>query len=88
MEKLGYACSAYAESLREFGTPRRLPESGDWILERLIPGSPFHDAIGCYPIFSCADWSKIRLDFENIGDELVSLSITMLPICVSFLRIW
>ena len=75
MLELGYACSAYAESLSEFGTPRRLVESGGWILERTIPDSPLRDAIGCYPIFSCADWSKVHLDFESMGDDLVSLSM-------------
>ena len=75
MQELGYACSAYAESLSEFGTPRKLVESGGWILERPVPYSSLRDAIGCYPIFSCADWSKIHLDFEDIGDELISLSM-------------
>jgi hypothetical protein len=75
MQELGYACSAYAESLSEFGTPQRLAESGGWILERTISDSRLRDAIGCYPIFSCTDWSKIHLDFENIGDDLVSLSM-------------
>ena len=79
MQELGYACSAYAESLSEFGTPRRLSQSGGWILERAIPGSLLRDAIGCYPIFSCNDWSKIHLDFDEIGDELVSLSMVPDP---------
>lgn len=79
MQKLGYACSAYAHSLSEFGTPRRLPESGGWILERPIIDSPLRDAMGCYPLFSCADWSKIHLDFEHLGDDLVSLSMVTDP---------
>ena len=79
MENQGYTGSAYAESLSEFGTPRVLPRSAGWILERSIPDSPFRDSMGCYPIFSCADWSKIHLDFEDIGDELISLSMVPDP---------
>ena len=79
MQESGYVCAAYAESLCEFGTPRRLEESGGWILERAIPGSSLRDAIGCYPIFSCSDWSKLHLDLENMGDELISLSMVPDP---------
>tara|TARA_R110002124_G_scaffold2530_2_gene16002 strand:- start:10704 stop:11606 length:903 start_codon:yes stop_codon:yes gene_type:complete len=79
MQELGYACSAYAESLGEFGTPRKLVESGGWILERAIPDSALRDAIGCYPIFSCSDWSRLHLDFDSIGDELVSVSMVPDP---------
>jgi GNAT acetyltransferase-like protein len=79
MQELGYACSAYAESLSEFGTPRQLVESGGWLLERAIPDTDLRDAIGCYPIFSCSDWSRLHLDFDALGEELVSLSMVPDP---------
>ncbi len=46
----GYLSSAYAESLAEFGRPRELAKCGGWILERKIPGTDLHDAMGCYPL--------------------------------------
>ncbi|HEY7253396.1 MAG TPA: GNAT family N-acetyltransferase [Methylomirabilota bacterium] len=75
----GYLHPAYAESLREFGTPRLLAESGGWILERPIPGSARRDAMGCYPFFACRDWSGLRADLERIGGDLVSLALVTDP---------
>jgi hypothetical protein len=75
----GYTHPSYAESLAEFGTPRRLPHCGGWILQRQIPGSPYYDAMGCYPLFTCRDWSQLHADLENVGDELVSLSLVTDP---------
>ncbi len=45
--KAGYLHPGYAESLAEFGTPRLLPRSEGWALEREAPGFPFRDAMGC-----------------------------------------
>ncbi|MFK8049351.1 MAG: GNAT family N-acetyltransferase [Halioglobus sp.] len=75
----GYACSAYAESWGEFGIPRHFAKSNGWVLERSIPDSTARDAMGCYPIFSCGDWSKLHSDIEDLGDELVSLSMIADP---------
>ncbi len=75
----GYMHPGYAESLAEFGTPRKLPHCGGWILERQIPGFPYHDAIGCYPLFACHDWLQFYADLEGIGNELVSLSLVTDP---------
>lgn len=69
----------YSESLMEFGTPRELPRCGGWILERQIPGESFRDVMGCYPLFTCQDWSQLYIDLEEIGDELVSLSLVTDP---------
>jgi GNAT acetyltransferase-like protein len=76
----GYSHSAYAASLEEFGTPRPLPRSGGWILERSIPGFPDHDAMGCYPLFACHDWSKLSADLDEIGKGLVSLVLVADPL--------
>ena len=75
----GYLNRQYAESLRIFGTPSELTGSKGWILERPIEGFDYHDAMGCYPIFVCQDWSQLRTDLENIGDGLVCLSLVTDP---------
>lgn len=69
----------YAESLMEFGVPRALPRSGGWILERQVPGKSSRDAMGCYPLLSCQDWSRLHIDLDEVGDELVSLSLVTDP---------
>jgi hypothetical protein len=75
----GYLHPGYAQSLAEFGTPRELPRSGGWILERQIPGFPYDDAMGCYPLFACQDWTQLHADLEDIGNDLVSLSVVTDP---------
>lgn len=76
----GYAGRRYAESLSEFGTPRELPCSRGWILRRSIPGSSFHDAIGCYPVFACEEWAALPDDLKRLENELVSLCIVTDPL--------
>ena len=75
----GYKHPSYAKSFMEFGTPRELPRSKGWILERQIPGFTYRDAMGCYPLFACQDWSQLYADLEDIGNELVSLSLVTDP---------
>ena len=75
----GYLNNLYAESLAEFGNPRQLPQCGGWILQRNIPGFNYYDAMGCYPLFTCRDWSKIHLDLVNLENELVSLGLVTDP---------
>lgn len=75
----GYAHAEYARSLAEFGNPRELPRCGGWILERQIPGFPYRDAMGCYPLFSCQDWSKLHADLEGLRNELVTLTLVADP---------
>jgi hypothetical protein len=75
----GYLHGLYGQSLSEFGKPRYLPESGGWILERSIPGSEARDAMGCYPLFACRQWSQLKVDLENIGDSLVCVSLVTDP---------
>lgn len=75
---LGYRDPGYADSLSEYGTPRRLAHSGGWILERSIPGTPHQDAMGLYPMLSCEDWAGLPADLEALREEgFVSL------LCVS-----
>ncbi len=65
MAVTGYLHPDYAESLREFGRPRLLPHSAGYLLERPIPGTAERDAMGCYPLFCCANWSALG---EDLGD--------------------
>lgn len=78
-EATGYLHHAYAESLTEFGRPVFLPASQGWILQRQIPGTPYHDAMGCYPLFTCRDWSRLETDLASIGTDLVSLALVADP---------
>lgn len=75
----GYLHPAYAASLREFGTPLELPASGGWLLVRQIPDSDLFDAMGCYPLFGCRDWSRLSQDFEQLRGALVSLALVSDP---------
>lgn len=74
----GYLHPLYAQSLAEFGTPRSLPASGGWILERPIAGFPHRDGMGSYPLFACPDWGRLYDDLEGLED-LVSLSLVTDP---------
>jgi hypothetical protein len=69
----------YAESLAEFGTPRELPYSGGWLLERVIPGFESIDAMGCYPLFACRDWSGLSMDMDDLEGKLVSVALVADP---------
>ena len=75
----GYSDPGYAESLSEFGRPCPLVASGGWILKREIPKTNAHDAMGCYPIFCCRDWSPLKDDLDKISEELVSLVLVADP---------
>lgn len=75
----GYLHPTYAGSHAMFGVPRVLPRCGGWIIERTIPGFGDTDAMGCYPIFACRDWSGLHLDIEELGSGLVSLALVTDP---------
>jgi len=75
----GYAHPDYAASLAEFGQPRLLPRSGGWLLEREIPDSSARDAMGCYPLFACQDWTALAADLADLGASLVSVVLVADP---------
>ena len=75
----GYLHPLYAESLSEYGTPRHLTRCGAWILQRPVAGFPYFDAMGCYPLFSCQDWSKLPLDLQDLDEDVVALSVVTDP---------
>ena len=76
---VGYLHPGYPKSFVEFGNPRKLSHSGGWIIERQIPGVPYKDAMGCYPLFICDDWSRLYSDLDEISNELVSLVVVTDP---------
>lgn len=75
----GYGHPGYAASLAAFGKPRLLARSRGWILERVIPNSPYHDAMGCYPLFACDDWSGLAADLEACAGDLVTVTLVADP---------
>ncbi len=76
---MGYLHSRYAESLAKFGTPLELSRCGGWILMRQIAGFNLTDAMGCYPLFACQDWSQLPADLEVLVGKLVSLALVTDP---------
>lgn len=80
----GYAHETYATSFADLGMPRRLPECGGWLIVRAIPGedtevSGLLDAMGCYPMFSCLDWTGLTCDLAAVGRDLISIAMVTDP---------
>lgn len=75
----GYLHPTYAESYSDHGIPYELPRCGGWLIKRQIPGFSDYDAMGCYPLFLCRDWSKLHEDLESLGTELICLSLMTDP---------
>lgn len=75
----GYLHPTYAESFAEVGIPHKLPRCGGWLIKRQIPGFSNYDAMGCYPLFLCRDWSNLKEDLDDLGTELICLSIVTDP---------
>lgn len=75
----GFLHPEYAASLAEFGAPRALTGSSAWLLERQIDGSPHRDAIGCYPLFCCSDWTRLEEDLAALQGVLVSVAVVTDP---------
>jgi Acetyltransferase (GNAT) domain len=77
---VSYAHAGYAESLAEFGTPRSLPRSGGWLLERQVPDGSARDLVGPYPLFSCSDWEGLQADLDELEGEAVSVVLVADPL--------
>jgi hypothetical protein len=75
----GYANRSYAFSLSEFGEPIHLPRSDGYLLKRSIPGTDLFDAMGCYPLFFCKDWTMLSADLDDLPEEIVSTSFVADP---------
>ncbi len=78
-ERSGYLHPAYASSFDDIATPRELPACGAWILERGIAGSNLRDAMGCYPLFCCRDWTRLPEDVAALAGQLVSFTLVTDP---------
>lgn len=76
---MGYASEAYGEACLDHGTPRRLSASGGTVLLRRIAGTPFMDATGCYPLFSCQRWDRLAADVSELARDCVSLVLVADP---------
>jgi GNAT acetyltransferase-like protein len=48
-------------------------------LRRTIPGFEAQDGMGCYPLFSCRDWSLLPVDMDALRGDLVSLALVADP---------
>jgi len=75
----GYLDQVYAESLSEFGTPRLLDQCRGWLLEREIPQTNERDAMGCYPLFACENWSHLKSDLQQLAGDLILVSLVTDP---------
>lgn len=59
--------------------PRLLPQSAGWLLEREIGETGARDAMGCYPLFACRDWSQLQSDLAQLEGELASVAVVTDP---------
>jgi hypothetical protein len=75
----GYLSPLYAESLAEFGAPLHLPQSDGWLLARPIPETVEQDAVGCYPLFKCGNWSALASDLELLATRIIAVSLVVDP---------
>jgi len=75
----GYVHPDYAAAFGDFGEPLSLPKCQGWLLKRTIPGTDHHDAMGCYPLFSCRDWAHLPQDLTDRAADLVSVSLVLDP---------
>jgi len=75
----GYQHPLYSKSLEEFGDPCELFRCKGYILKRLIPGFKCYDAMGCYPLFVCRDWTQLHIELQDLEGKIVSLSLVTDP---------
>lgn len=76
----GYQHADYAHSLENYGTPWELVHSKSWVIERAISNTPYHDAMGVYPLFQCQNWECLPDDLQTLRErELVSLVMVSDP---------
>ena len=79
MLRTGYLSPVYSASMNPFGLPVALLESGGFLLERLIPGTAYHDAMGMYPLLCCTDWSGLPADLVGLAGRVVSVVLVTDP---------
>jgi hypothetical protein len=75
----GYRHPAYVAAVADGGVPRSLQRSGGSVLVREIGTTAQWDAIGPYPVFSCADWDGLAEDLSELAHDLVSVALVVDP---------
>jgi hypothetical protein len=75
----GYLHADYAAALAEHGRPLALPRAGGWLLERRVPGADASDAMWCYPLLCCRDWTQLDADLSALAGELISVAVVTDP---------
>jgi len=68
----GYLHEKYAKSFEETSYPILLTNCQGWLLLRNILELSYKDAMGCYPLFCCNDWSKLYKDLDDLQSEIIS----------------
>ena len=79
IKPIGYASETFAEACRDYGRPRRLRSCGASVLLREINGTPFIDAMGCYPLFACQHWDRLADNLGELEHDCVSLVLVSDP---------
>lgn len=75
----GYSSRQYAEAFSQVGKIQHLTSSNSWIIQRDIEATPYKDAMGCYPLFSCSNWDKLAEDFSAFPDDVIAFSMVTDP---------
>ena len=75
-----YASEAYARAFPPAYTPVYLEQAKSWALKRPIAGTPYFDAMGCYPLTPIAENADLAQDFDKLRAQgLVSLVLVTDP---------
>jgi len=77
----GYRSAAYASALIGLGRPVPLGETGGFLIERTIPGTPYKDLMGPYPLFCCSNWDALEPALAALGTAHVTLTLVTDPFC-------
>lgn len=75
----GYQHPFYASAFSEYGRPSQLERTHGWLLVRAIQNTPWFDAMGCYPFFSCLNWDTLAEDIEALKASCVAATIVTDP---------
>lgn len=73
---VGYLHGDYAASLAGADMAVRLEKSGSWIVPRGTPVAPWRDAVGCYPLMLCREWSQLPADLDDLRGFVSLTAVT------------
>lgn len=76
----GYLSESYAASFAQMGNIHHLPASEGLAIIRNIPDTPYRDAMGCYPLFSCRHWHQLGADMDSFPEHTVAFSMVTDPL--------